>query len=166
MIMGNGLEKAFIQHIQDYRGVILKVCRIYSDDRDDFDDLFQEIVLQLWKSYSSFRGESLVSTWMYRVALNTAITSLRKRKRRPDQHPLQVFHHNQAEVADDRVDRVYAQELQQAIQTLNRFDRALLMLYLEEKSYSEMAQILDISENYIGVKLTRIRNKLKELLTP
>lgn len=164
--MGNGLERAFIQSIQDHRGVILKVCRIYSDDRDDFDDLFQEIVLQLWKSYSSFRGESLVSTWIYRVALNTAITSLRKRKRRPDQHPLQVFHHNRAEAADDRVDRIYAQELQRAIQALNKFDRALLMLYLEEKSYSEMAQILEISENYIGVKLNRIRTKLKELLTP
>ncbi|MCD9018237.1 RNA polymerase sigma factor [Parachryseolinea silvisoli] len=164
--MGTGLENAFIQHLQDHRGVVLKVCRIYSDDRDDFDDLFQEIILQLWKSYSSFRGESLVSTWMYRVALNTAITSLRKRKRRPDQHSLQAFHHNQAEVPDDRIDRVYAQELQRAIQALNKFDRAVLMLYLEEKSYGEMAQILDISENYIGVKLTRIRNKLKELLTP
>jgi RNA polymerase sigma-70 factor (ECF subfamily) len=162
--MGTGLENAFIQHLQDHRGVILKVCRIYSDDRDDFNDLFQEIILQLWKS--SFRGESLVSTWMYRVALNTAITSLRMRKRRPDQHSLQAFHHNQAEVPDDRIDRVYAQELQRAIQALNKFDRAVLMLYLEEKSYGEMAQILDISENYIGVKLTRIRNKLKELLTP
>lgn len=164
--MGNDLEKAFIKSIQDYRGLILKVCQVYSDDRDDFDDLFQEIALQLWKSYSTFRGESLMSTWIYRVALNTAITSLRKRKRRPDQHPLQVFHQNQAEAADDRVDLVYAQELQRAIQVLDKLDRALLMLYLDEKSYSEMAQILDISENYIGVKLTRIRNKLKELLTP
>jgi RNA polymerase sigma-70 factor (ECF subfamily) len=163
---GAQLEKAFMNDIQDHRGVILKVCRIYSNNRDDFDDLFQEIVLQLWRSYTSFKGESRISTWMYRVALNTAITRLHKSKRRPDSDYLSPFHHNQPDSAEDRIDMLYERELQTAIDTLNKFDRALLMLYLDEKTYQEMAEIMEISENYIGVKINRIKNQLKNIFTP
>lgn len=139
---------------------------MYCDDIQDSEDLFQEIVLQLWKSYSGFKGESKVSTWMYRVALNTAITRLRKAKRRPDY--LRIIHDN-VNVADggsDRLDLQYDVELQLAINTLNKFDRALMMLYLDEKSYSEISEIMGITESNVGVKINRIKNKLKSILNP
>jgi RNA polymerase sigma-70 factor (ECF subfamily) len=139
---------------------------MYCDDRDDSEDLFQEIVLQLWKSYSGFKGEAKISTWMYRVALNTAITRLRKTKRRPDNQRLDNDNFNIAEVANNRLDIQFSVELQQAINMLNRFDRALMMLYLDEKSYSEIAEIMGISESNVGVKINRIKNKLKSMLNP
>src|SRR6188768_4445322 len=124
---------------------------MYCDDRQDSEDLFQEIVLQLWKSYSGFKGESKVSTWMYRVALNTAITRLRKAKRRPDNQRLGMDNFNIAEVANNRLDIQFSAELQHAINMLNRFDRALMMLYLDEKSYTEIGEIMGISESHVGV---------------
>jgi RNA polymerase sigma-70 factor (ECF subfamily) len=139
---------------------------MYCDDRDDSEDLFQEIVLQLWKSYSGFKGDAKVSTWMYRVALNTAITRLRKTKRRPDNQRLGNANFNIAEVADNRLDIQFGAELQHAINMLNRFDRALMMLYLDEKRYSEIAEIMGISESNVGVKINRIKNTLKSILNP
>jgi RNA polymerase sigma-70 factor, ECF subfamily len=160
------LEKAFLKDISEHQGIILKVCSMYTNDRDDSEDLFQEIVLQLWKSYSGFRGEAKVSTWMYRIALNTAITRLRKSKRRPDQHRMATENFNVAESAEDRLAIQMDAELQLAINSLNKFDRALMMLYLDEKSYSEMAEIMGITESNIGVKINRIKNKLKSILNP
>lgn len=139
---------------------------MYCDDRQDSEDLFQEIVLQLWKSYSGFKGESKVSTWMYRVALNTAITRLRKAKRRPDNQRIIHDNANVADGATDRLDLQYDAELQLAINTLNKFDRALMMLYLDEKSYSEISEIMSITETNVGVKINRIKNKLKIILNP
>jgi RNA polymerase sigma-70 factor (ECF subfamily) len=160
------LEKSFLRDIHEHQGIILKVCSMYCDDRDDSQDLFQEIVLQLWKSYSRFKGEAKVSTWMYRVALNTAITRLRKTKRRPDNQRLDKDDFNITEVANSRLDIQFNSELQQAIDMLNRFDRALMMLYLDEKSYSEIGEIMGISESNVGVKLNRIKNRLKSILNP
>lgn len=139
---------------------------MYCDDRDDSEDLFQEIVLQLWKSYSGFKGEAKISTWMYRVALNTAITRLRKTKRRPDNQRLGNDNFDIAEVANNRLDIQFSAELQQAINMLNRVDRALMMLYLDETSYSEIAEIIGISESNVGVKINRIKNRLKSILNP
>mgnify|MGYP003575944132 CR=1 FL=1 len=164
--MPASLEKSFLQDINEHQGIILKVCSMYCDDRDDGEDLFQEIVLQLWKSYSGFKAEAKVSTWMYRVALNTAITRLRKTKRRPDNQRLVKDNFNVAEAASDRMDIQFGTELQHAINMLNRFDRALMMLYLDEKTYSEMAEIMGISESNVGVKINRIKNKLKSVLNP
>src|SRR6185369_4974415 len=120
---------------------------MYCDDRQDSEDLFQEIVLQLWKSYSRFKGDAKVSTWMYRVALNTAITRLKKSKRRPDNQRLDTDNFNVAEVNAYRLDIQFDAELQQAINVLNRFDRALVILYLDEKTYDEIAEIMGISES-------------------
>jgi len=160
------LEKSFLKDINEHQGIILKVCSMYCNDRDDSEDLFQEIVLQLWKSYSGFKGDAKISTWMYRVALNTAITGLRKTKRRPDNQRLDNDKLNIAEVTDNRMDIQFGAELQQAINMLNRVDRALMMLYLDEKSYSEIAEIMGISESNVGVKINRIKNKLKSILNP
>ena len=139
---------------------------MYCDDRQDSEDLFQEIVLQLWKSYSGFKGESKVSTWMYRVALNTAITRLRKARRRPDNQRIIHDNVNVADRGSDRLDLQYDVELQSAINTLNKFDRALMMLYLDEKSYSEISEIMSLTESNVGVKINRIKNKLKSILNP
>ncbi len=160
------MEKAFLRDINNNQGIIIKVCRIYCSDQADFEDLFQEIVLQLWKSYARFNGLSKVSTWMYRVALNTAITSLRRKKRRPDRDRLTVAEHGVPSTDPLRIDVEYHQQLQDAVDSLNKFDRALMLLYLDEKSYKEMAEIMVITESNIGVKINRIKSKLKTILNP
>lgn len=160
------MEKAFLRDINDNQGIIIRVCRIYCSDQADFEDLFQEIVLQLWRSYARFNGLSKVSTWMYRVALNTAITSLRRRKRRPDGNRLTVAEQRVPHIDHPRIDVEYHQQLQDAIDSLNKFDRALMLLYLDGKSYKEMGEIMGITESNIGVKINRIKNKLKTMLNP
>jgi len=132
----------------------------------DSEDLFQEIVLQLWKSYPTFNHESRITTWMYRVALNTAISSLRKGKRTLGNQQLSSLHDNLQENKDIRIDIQYDHALQQAILALNRFDKALVLLYLDENSYLEMSEIMGISESNIGVKINRIKKKLKQILNP
>lgn len=159
------MEKEFLKIITKHQGIILKVCRMYGSGCDDAEDLFQEIVLQLWRSFPNFRHDSRVTTWMYRLALNTAITSLRKSKKQQWQ-PLKLGHLNLADSEAERLDVVYDRELQTALNALNKLDKALVMLYLDEKSYREMAEIMELSEANIGVKINRIKKKLKEILNP
>lgn len=139
---------------------------MYGTSHDDNEDLFQEILLQLWKSYPSFKGTAKISTWIYRVGLNTAITRLRRNTRKIHVQQLSFSHENLAESNSPRIDVEYDKELQRAINVLNRFDKALVMLYLDEKSYREMAEILGLSESNIGVKINRVKKKLKELVNP
>lgn len=160
------MEKEFIKIITDHQGLLLKVCRMYGNQHSDSEGLFQEIVLQLWKSYPRFNRESKITTWMYRVALNTAISSLRRIKRIPDSQQLSLDHHNLQENKEERIDIQYDQALQQAILALNKFDKALVLLYLDENSYLEMSEIMGISESNIGVKINRIKKKLKQILNP
>lgn len=158
------MEKEFVKTITQHQGIIHKVCRLYCDHKDDSEDLFQEIVLQLWLSYSTFKQSSLVSTWMYKVALNTAITRLRKVTSRKKMESLSF---DQYELAEEEGDTSVVEKemaLSKAINQLNKFDKAIVLLYLEDKNYQEMAEIMGISESYIGVKLNRIKKKLKELL--
>jgi len=122
---------------------------MYCANKDDREDLFQEIVLQLWRSYPSFKGEAKVSTWMYRKPLT---------------RPLSVDHQNLKDTAEHRIDLEYATELQTAINLLNNFDKALVMLYLDEKSYKEIAEIMAITESNVGVKINRIKRKLQEII--
>lgn len=152
----------FVKIISDHQGIIYKVCRMYGDSPEEVDDLFQDIVLNLWRSIASFDDGSKVSTWMYRVALNTAITGLRKHKRRRDLEapmpPDQIA--STAPIYNDE-----AQQLYQAIRQLSKIERALITLYLDDYSYREMADILGISENNVGVRLNRIKRKLKKLVS-
>ncbi len=139
---------------------------MYCDNRVEHDDLFQEIVAQLWQAYGRFRGEAKFSTWLYRVSLNTAITHLRKKKRRKDDAQLDDFAYQlAAEPAKDEELEEQKRVLYAAINHLNKVEKAVIMLYLEEKEYAEMAEILGITQNNIRVKMNRIRNKLKELMT-
>ncbi|WP_321371178.1 sigma-70 family RNA polymerase sigma factor [uncultured Draconibacterium sp.] len=158
------MEKEFLHIIQKNQGIIHKVCNIYCDTEDDRSDLFQEIVVQLWKSYPNFRRESKVSTWMYRVALNTAITSFKKSKRRPDQSSLT---YDNFQIEDEKYDSETEENikvLHQAIQQLTGIEKSIVLLYLENKKYEEIAEITGITQNYVRVKMNRIKKKLKKLM--
>jgi RNA polymerase sigma-70 factor (ECF subfamily) len=160
------LEKEFLQTVNEHQGIILKVCRMYCTEQADAEDLFQEIILQLWRSWPGFNWQSKVSTWIYRISLNTAITRFRRSRTRPILRPLNFDHDNYAESPPQRMDLQYAPELQGAINSLNKFDRSLLLLYLDDKPYSEIAEILGLSVSNVGVKINRIKKKLKEILNP
>ncbi|MEM6261568.1 MAG: sigma-70 family RNA polymerase sigma factor [Bacteroidota bacterium] len=159
-------EHHFISLVAQNQGIIHKVCHMYAHNEDDRQDLFQEITLQLWRSFKSFKGDSKLSTWMYRVALNTAISGFRKKKRRGKSVPLstQEFQLPADEVNTERAEQLVF--LKKAIQELSEVERALIMLYLEEHSYEEIADIMGITKNHVGVKLNRIKHKLKNRLTP
>lgn len=158
------LEKEFLQIIQKNQGIIHKVCNIYCDTEDDRNDLFQEIVVQLWRSYPTFRKESKVSTWMYRVALNTAITSFKKSKRRPDQNRLTYENFQIEDEAYDTETEERIRSLHKAVNHLTGIEKSIVLLYLENKKYEEIAEITGITQNYVRVKMNRIKKKLKKLM--
>ncbi|UYQ94643.1 sigma-70 family RNA polymerase sigma factor [Chitinophaga horti] len=151
----------FEQLLGAHQGIIHKVCRLYRDSREDREDLYQEIAYQLWKSYPAYRGEAGHSTWVYRIALNTAIAAFRRR--RPDVRYPGEMPEKQAEGADE--EQEYRLQLfWQALRQLPDGEKALMVLYLEDLNYREIAEVTGISENHVGVKLNRIRTKLKQLL--
>lgn len=158
------MEKEFIQIIQKNQGIIHKVCNIYCDEQEDRNDLFQEIVVQLWKSFPSFRKESKFSTWMYRVALNTAITSFKKVKRRPDQNRLT---YDNFQIKDEGYDTDIEENiklLHRAVAQLTGVEKSIVLLYLENKKYEEIAEITGITQNYVRVKMNRVKKKLRKLM--
>jgi len=158
------LEKEFLQIIQKNQGIIHKVCNIYCDHEDDRNDLFQEIVAQLWRSYPTFRKESKVSTWMYRVALNTAITTFKKRKRRPDQNRLTYENFQLEDEGYDTETEEQIKSLHKAVNNLTGIEKSIVLLFLENKKYEEIAEITGITQNYVRVKMNRIKKKLKKLM--
>lgn len=158
------MEKEFLQIIQKNQGIIHKVCNMYCDSQEDRSDLFQEIVAQLWKSYPSFRQESKVTTWMYRVALNTAITSFKKSKRRPDQNSLTYENFQLADEEYDTETEDNIKLLHTAVSQLTGVEKSIILLFLENKKYEEIAEITGITQNYVRVKMNRIKKKLKKLM--
>lgn len=158
------MEREFLEIIKNNQGIIHKVCNVYCDDQDDRDDLFQEIVAQLWKSFPSFRKESKFSTWMYRVALNTAITSFKKTKRRPDQSRLTYENFQIKDVNYDTETEDYIKQLHRAVAQLTGVEKSIILLFLEDKKYEEIAEITGITQNYVRVKMNRIKKKLKKFM--
>lgn len=156
-------EKKFVELINDHQGLIYKVCIMYENDPEVRNDLFQEIVLQLWKSFPTFRGESKISTWMYRIALNTAISGFRKETRKVKTEDLKETHFNISETRDDSEENL--QKLQWAIRQLSEIDRAMIMMALEEVPYEEIAETIGISQNNVRVRMNRIREKLRKMMT-
>lgn len=151
-------RKIFDEWLANYRALLFKVIRAYAIHRENQDDLFQEICLQVFRSVPNFKGKSAVSTWMYRIALNTAIKWSTKERKHVDGHQQieKVGHVLEAkEDADDRITWLYHQ-----IHQLNEVDRSLSLLLLEGYSYKEMAEMMGISESNIGVKLHRIKKQL------
>jgi len=155
-------EKKFVNLINEHQGLIHKVCIMYENNREVRNDLFQEIVLQLWKSFPTFRGEAKISTWMYRIALNTAISGFRKETRKIVTEDLKEMHFNISEHGDESEEKL--QKLQWAIRQLNEIDRAMIMMALEEVPYEEIAETIGISQNNVRVRMNRIREKLRKLM--
>lgn len=154
-------ESQFLALINEHQGIIHKICRIYRDIREDREDLFQEITFQLWKSHQTFKNEAKRSTWIYRIALNTAIATFRKKKHAVEYCPvLPDF----AEEQPDEALALRQERLFTALKQLNDGDKAIITLYLEDLSYQQIAEITGISENYVGVKLNRIKIKIQNLL--
>jgi RNA polymerase sigma factor (sigma-70 family) len=158
------MEKEFTDMINTHRGIIYKVCNLYGPEKDFKEDLFQEIVFQLWKSFPRFRGDSKPSTWMYRVALNTAISSFRTESRKPQRQSLsmdelQIPDLNEWQQKDEQMILLH-----DAIQQLSRIEKAIIMLYLEEKSYQEISDIMGITHSNVGVKINRIKIKLEKII--
>jgi len=156
-------ESRFLELMKENKGILLKISKIYQEDADDRNDLFQEMVLQLWLAFSSYRGESKFSTWMYRVALNTALVFFKKSKKRPKYEPIQ----NHFEIAEEISPSTEKEEqlaiLYKAIQKLEKVEKALIYLYMEDLPYSEIALNMGISEGNLRVRINRIKNKLKDL---
>jgi RNA polymerase sigma-70 factor, ECF subfamily len=159
-----GEEKRFINLINEHQGLIYKVCIMYENDQDVRNDLFQEIVLQLWKSFPTFRGEAKITTWMYRIALNTAISGYRKQTRYPKTEDLREMHFNISENASGDEREEDLQKLQWAIRQLSEIERAMIMMALEEIPYEEIAETIGITQNNVRVRMNRIREKLKKLM--
>ena len=156
-------EREFSQLVKDNQGLIIKVSRLYTNSPEDEQDLFQEIVLQLWRSYDTFKGQSKISTWMYRVALNTAITLFRKKTKSPQTDELMDFHQkNFMEDDDERQQQVSL--LYKVVKMLPKVERAIVMMYLDDLPYKDIAENLGISEVNARVKMNRLKKTLKELM--
>lgn len=156
-------EKEFSQVINDNQGLIIKISRMYTNTLEDEQDLFQEIVLQLWRSYDTFKGQSKISTWMYRVALNTAITLFRKTTKSPKTDELQDFHYQHTEYFDDEKQHQIS-TLYKVIKMLPNVERAIVMMYLDDLPYREISENLGISEVNARVKMNRLKKVLKNLM--
>jgi len=160
----NKLAAELIERITENQGAIHKVCNVYANSREDREDLKQEIILQLWKSYPGFQGKSKFSTWMYRIAFNTAITNIRKSKRHPIVEALSDTEQSipakeDIDYMDDDMNSLF-----KAIAKLKDVEKAIVTLYLEEKSYKEIGEIVGISEKNVSVKIVRLKDKLKKLI--
>jgi RNA polymerase sigma factor (sigma-70 family) len=153
----------FLSRIEQHKGILYKVSKMYMDRTDDQEDLFQEIVLQLWKAYDSFKNESLFSTWMYRVAINTAIVFLKNEKRKTDKFELKSTEIEE-EARDSEVKESQIEHFYRAVQKLEKIDKAIIFYQLEGFSHKEIGQNLGISEVNARVKLNRAKEKLKELI--
>ncbi|MBY0536536.1 MAG: sigma-70 family RNA polymerase sigma factor [Chitinophagaceae bacterium] len=157
-------KQQFLQLIKEHELLIFKVCRIYGHTDHERQDLYQEIMIQLWKGFESFRGEAKFTTWMYRVAVYTAISGIRKTKnskveyRDPTQIPEPSFHPDDGKEREQQLAALY-----DAIKTLDEISKAIVMLYLDDKSYQEMEEILGINEAHLRVKMSRIKERLKKL---
>ena len=149
--------------ILPFAGIIIKLCRAYTNSQEDFEDYYQEVCLQIWRSKESFREESKWSTWVYRISLNVCLTLLKKKKSKSrnfasDPVTVEETEDNYA-FSDESLNLLY-----DAIRKLSEIDRAIIMLYLEEKSYQEIAEIIGTNANNIGVRIKRIKDRLKKIL--
>lgn len=164
--MKEGLEQQFLKDFEENQNIAHKICRIYTTNQSDHNDLFQEITIQLWRNYSKFRGDAKFSTWMYRVALNTAISLYRKSTRKVKTSDIDDVAFKVKQIDFDDTEELQLQALYKAIHTLNDIDKALIFLYLEDKSFKEIAETLGISSVNARVKMTRAKEKLKNILNP
>ena len=156
-------DETLLVLIEENRRIIFKICNVYCKNKHDREDLQQEIIYQLWRSYANYKPEYKFTTWMYRVALNIAISFYRKNKTTggiiflADEHEEVEDEYNDSAQAEQNINMLY-----QFIDGLKELDKALMILYLEEKSYTEIAEILGISETNVATKISRTKEKLKQ----
>jgi len=156
-------QEEFLALINQHQAMLHKLCNVYCSSPSDKQDLFQEIIIQVWKAFPRFRGESKFSTWMYRIALNTAISDLRRQGRKVKVVYPELAPANLSAEAFDPQKEEQISELYKAIGQLTEIEKALVMLYLEDKSYDEMEEILGINQNNLRVKMNRVKEKLRKL---
>ena len=154
------LEMDFAQVVRKHKGTIYTVCYMFSKDEDEVADLFQDILINLWKGFSKFRGDSNIRTWIYRVSLNTCISSDRKKKRKGETVPLDM---NINLFDDSQEDMKQVRMLQGRISRLGPFDRAIVLLWLENLSYDEIGAIVGITAKNVSVRLFRIKEQLRNM---
>ena len=154
-------KDAFITAINENQGLIFKAASIYTNNNEDKNDLSQEIIYQLWKSFDTFQQKSSLSTWIYRVALNVAIYHLKTSKRKIKTELLDKQFLNFHETNNNEIEEKW-QLFKQHIDTLNLLDKGIVLLYLENKSHEEIGQIIGISTSNVGTKLSRIKEKFKQ----
>ncbi len=158
--MTDTLKQRFVEDVFNHVGILHKICRVYKKDPADRDDLFQEILYNAWRSYSSFEGRSKFSTWLYRVALNTALHQNRLDKSRKLKTGLEMIENYSSEEPDeDNISLLY-----QAIEQLDPMEKSIVILYLDEQSYSEISEITGLTGNNVGVKLSRVKAKIRKIL--
>lgn len=164
--MKKELEHTFVTLLEENQNIVHKICRLYTSDEEAHNDLFQEITIQLWKAYPKFRGDAKFSTWMYRVALNTAITLYRKSKKRVKTQEFEAVSFKiKAEEYNDQTEQQLSL-MYSAIKELNDIDKALVFLFLEDRDYRDIASTIGISEVNARVRMNRIKTKLKTILNP
>lgn len=164
--MQKDLEKRFLKDFEKNQNIAHKICRIYTTNQTAHNDLFQEITIQLWKNYAKFRGDAKFSTWMYRVALNTAISLYRKSTRRVKTQDISDVAYKISAIPYDDTEELQLKALYKAIHKLNDIDKALIFLYLEDKPYKEISETLGITSVNARVKMNRAKEKLKNMLNP
>jgi len=157
------VEKEFVELIRKHSGILHKICNVYFYQNPYKDDYYQEILIRLWKAYPGFNHQSAFSTWMYRVALNSAIDLIRKQRIRPvhielSKKEYSIPANEEGAGAEDK-DKLY-----EAIRHLTNIDKAIIMLYLEDYDYKEIAEITGFTESNTGVKINRIKKQLIKLL--
>ncbi len=153
-------KEQFVNVVKKNEGLIFKVAALYTNSLQDREDLYQEIVFQLWKSFGTFNGQSKLSTWMYRVAMNTAIYNLKSSKRQVSTIPIDLDTERLAE-AMDKSEEGRIKLLYRHIHALNLLEKGIILLYLEGKSHQEIAEIVGITTSNVGTKISRIKEKLK-----
>ena len=154
------LEDEFVNTVTQHKGNIYTVCYMFSKDQDEINDLYQEVLINLWQGFKDFRGESKISTWIYRVSLNTCMMMDRKKRRRPDSVPLSI-NINLFEDTDEDTKQIA--QLYKRINLLQKFDKAIVLLWLENMSYEEIGDVLGISAKNVSVRLVRIKEQLKKM---
>lgn len=156
----NKNENEFSELVRDHKSTIYTVCYMFSKDKDEVDDLFQDVLINMWKGFDNFRGESKLDTWIWRVALNTCISDDRKKKRRGETVPLDI---SMNLYADNDDDSKQIRMLYDRINKLGVIDRAIVLLWLENMSYDEIGAIIGITPKNVSVKLVRIKQQLMKM---
>ncbi len=156
----NHVEQEFVTLIQEYERVIYKVCYLYTTPHATLNDLYQEVVINLWKAYPKFRNECKISTWIYRIALNTCISFIRKEKNIPEIVTLSQIA-DRIEETDET--QVMLKRLYSMINRLGQLEKSIVLLYLEDKSYEEIAEITGLTLTNVATKLSRIKDKLRKM---